>query len=646
MKSLGSLDKRRLAVVGIVLAAILLVALNLLSSTSLRPLRLDLTENNLFTLTESTEKVLKSIDEPIALRFFFSRVLADQSPAHGNYAVRVRELLEHYVSLANGKLTLDVNDPQPYSVVEDQAVTLGLQGVPLDRKGNVVYFGLAAINSTDDKEVIAFFEPEREPFLEYDLTRLIYNLAHPKKKVVALLNSLNMEFDPAMNYQPWAVYTQMTQFFEVRRLSPRVAEIDDDVDVLMVVHPLALNERARYAIDQFVLRGGKAMIFVDPLSEIAAGSTGGRSMLVGGSTLPKLFDAWGIEYDPEKFVGDLTSAAKVNMPEGGRTTVVDYVAWLELNADRLNGEDVVTNQISRLTFGSAGALAPKAGATTQFTPLASSSPRSMLIDSAKISQRPDPKRLLQEFQPAGHPFAVAARIRGAVKTAFPDGRPEEKEGSEGAVAQAMKLPEVEEEKKLRHAHLAESAHPVNVVVVADTDVLSDRFWYQMQDFYGQMVGYPIANNADFVVNTLDNLTGSNDLIGLRSRGISIRPFERIQEIKHNAELRYRRTEQELLKKMAETEKKLGELRFDEGGGEGAVILTDAQKSTMDSFRNELLTTRKQLREVQHALNEDIESLDTWLKVLNIWAVPALLSIVVLIMALVRRTRYRQHVRTT
>lgn len=640
MERLKSLESGKLAIAGVFLAAILLVSINIFSSTVLRGVRLDLTEDRLFTLSESTHQVLRAIDEPVTVRFFFSRALAGQSPIHANYAVRVRELLEHYVDLAAGKLRLEVHDPEAYSVTEDAAVSLGLQGIPLDRKGNVVYFGLAAVNSTDDREVIAFFDPEREPFLEYDLTRLIFNLASPKKKVVALLNSLSMEFDPALNNQPWAVLTQMRQFFEVRRLSPRMTDIDDDVDVVMVVHPSALNQKARYIIDQFVMRGGRAMIFVDPLSEVAAGSGGSRRML-GGSSLEEMFDAWGIAYSPDWFVGDIASAAKVNLPSGGRSSIVDYVVWLELNSDRLNSEDVVTSQIRRITMGSVGALAPKEGATTQFVPLVSSSPRSMLKDVKEIQVQPDPLKLLQEFEPTGKPFVIAARVRGDAKTAYPDGPPVDKGAKEGAAAGGG----TKGEKKQPRPHLSQSARPINVVVVADSDILSDRFWYRAQDFYGQRVGFPIANNADFVINVLDNLTGSDALIDLRSRGLSVRPFTLIKEIQQDAELRYRKTERDLLKRMADTEMKLGQLNL-EDDTEGTAILTEAQKATMASFQRELLTTRQQLRQVQHALNRDIEALDTALKVLNIWAVPAILSVLVFVMALWRRARYRRHVRTT
>lgn len=640
MERLISMERSKLAVVGVFLAIILLISINVFSSTVLRGARLDLTEDRLFTLSDSTYGVLRAIEEPVTIRYFFSRALAGQSPIHANYAVRVRELLEHYVDLAAGKLRLEILDPEPYSVIEDLAVTLGLQSIPLDRKGNVVYFGLAAVNSTDDQEVIAFFDPEREPFLEYDLTRLIFNLANPKKNVVALLNSLNMEFDPAMSNRPWAVLTQMRQFFEVRRLSPKMTDVDDDVDVVMVVHPSSLNQTARYAIDQFVMRGGRVMVFVDPLSEIAAGSRGARRML-GGSSLEELFDAWGLTYASDRFVGDITSAAKVSLPSGGRAAIVDYIPWLELGPDRLNAKDVVTSQIRRITMGSVGALAPKEGATTQFTPLISSSPRSMLMDIQRIQIQPDPLKLLQDFKPTGKPFVIAARVRGDAKSAYPDGPPEDKAANKNPAAGGNKA---DEENKPR-PHLSASKRPINIVVVADSDVLSDRFWYRSQDFYGQQVGFPVANNADFVINVLDNLTGSDALIDLRSRGLSMRPFTLIKEIQQDAELRYRKTERDLLKRMADTEMKLGQLNL-EDDAEGTVILTEEQKATMASFRRELLTTRQQLREVQHALNRDIEALDTALKVLNIWMVPAILSVLVLVMGLWRRARYRRHVRTT
>ena len=634
MNGAKPINRNTLAILAVALAVVLFAAVNIVSSTVFKAARLDLTEDGLFTVSDGTGEVMKGIDEPIALKFYYSPDLSVISGAHGNYAARVRELLEHYVSLSGGMLELSILNPEPYSLAEDQAVAYGLQGVPLTQAGDLAYFGLAAINSTDDKEVIPFFEPSREPFLEYELTRLIFNLANPKKKVIGLLSTLPMDADPVNRYQPWVVLKQMRQFFEVRTISGAKTEIADDVDVLMVVHPKDLSEKTLYAVDQFVLKGGKAMVFVDPHSEaMAAAMAMRRQPGASDSNLTKLFDAWGVGFTTDKFVGDLGTAVRVNAPSEGRTVVADYVAWLALGPSHMNRDDVATADMRRIHLAGAGFLEAKEGATTELTPLLSSSQRAMRIDADAIRMQPDPVSLFRSFKSEGRSFTLAARVRGQVKSAFPDGPPK---------GEAKEEDPKKEEEAATAPHLAESAGPVNLVVVADTDILSDRFWLQTQDFFGQRVVVPTANNGDFVINVLDNLTGSDGLISLRSRGLSLRPFHRLDALKRAAELKYSRTRQELQEKLGATEKKLGELQSKRESGV-SIILTEEQKATVKNFRTELLRIRQQLRDVQHALRKDIDALDTWLKVVNIWAMPVLISIVALVMAVFRQRRHRRRV---
>ena len=637
MLDLNAVDRRRLSVAGIVVAVVLFVAINVFSSIVLQRARLDLTEGGLYTLSEGTRRVLGAIDEPITLRFYFSRSLSDEIPAFGNYAKRIRELLEHYVSLSGGMLRLKPYNPEPYSVEEDEAVTFGLQGVPVDRSGELAYFGLAATNSTDDQDAIAFFNAEREPFLEYDLTRLIYNLANPEKRVIGVISSLSIHGDPARRIPPMAIVNLMNQLFRVRTLTTEVAKIDDDVDVLLVIHPRELSEKTLYAIDQFVLRGGGAMVFVDPFAEM--GGAGQPQRMPGQtlSRLDRLFDAWGIEFDPEKFAADRTNAMRVSIPAtrgGGRDLIVDYLSWLHLGSQNLNQDDVVTSQISRIALASAGFLTRKDGAATEFTPLILTSPESMGMPAKEIRITPNPIGVIEKFVSEDQPLVLAARVQGKVGSAFAEGPPA---NEEEAAEQAAK----KDGAGAAAEHLTTSTDSIRVVVVADTDILADQMWFQQQDFFGQRVMVPTANNADFVINVVDNLIGSNALVDLRGRGLSVRPFERINAIQRQAELRYRKTEQELREKLDDTQRKLGELQTDQSG-EGAVILTENQRATLDGFRAEMVSVRRQLREVQHALRRDIEELNTRLKVLNIWVVPMVISVIALIMAIIRRWRHRRH----
>ncbi len=637
MDRLKKLDTKVLAGLSVVLALVLLVAVNVLSSTTLTGARLDLTENKLYTLSDGTREVLKSIDEPITMRLYVSRALTDLSPAHAKYAEQVREVIENYVALSGGMIKLQRINPEPYSEAEDSALGFGLQGIPLTKAGDQGYFGLAATNSTDDQGVIAFFNPQREPHLEYDLTKLIYDLANPKKKVVGLMTSLLMVNDPSMNQRPWTVVEQMREFFDVRPLFGDLDKIDDDIDVLMIVQPKAISEKTKYAIDQYLLRGGKAMVFVDPASEAAALTASMMRQPPGDSSsdFEPFFKTWGIEYDPNKFVADRKAAVRVASEHQGRQVTSDYLAWLEYGAENLDRTNVMTSELGRITLAGAGSFALAEGSDLDFEKLIFSSLATGMMDAEKIRMAPDPVGLLQDFSPSGQSKVLAALIRGKVKSAFPDGAPKADKDKEKEAGKA----DAASEKTDTPEHLTESVAPMNVILIGDTDMLTDRFWIQEQQFFGQRVAIPSANNADLVINGLEVLTGSNSLIGLRSRGLSVRPFDRVEEIRKDAETRYRRTEQDLLKKMHDTEEKLGQIQASDS--EGGAILTDDQKQTIETFRSELISIRGQLREVQHALRKDIESLDVWMKIVNIWAMPLLISILAIAITIARRVRRRR-----
>ncbi len=640
MEKLKILERNTLAATAVVVSVIFFVSLNILSSEMLTSTRLDLTEEKLFTLSDGTKEVLGSIDEPIRLRFYLSRQLMEQSPVHANYANRVQEVLEHYATIAGDMLQLEISHPEPYTAEEDEAVGYGLQGIPINAAGDMAYFGLVANNSTDDQEIIEFFDPSREQYLEYDLTKLTFTLSHPKKTVIGLLSSLPLAADPNREYKPWPAYEQLRQFFTVRSLRGTGPEIDEDIDVIFVVHPQRLTETHLYAVDQFVLRGGRALVLVDPHLESVSTSPqeGAPEKGATGSNLEPLFDAWGVEFNPEEVIGDRAAAQRVNMPVGGRLTVTDYLPWLTLGERHFNHDDVVTAQISRINMASAGYLRAKPGAATTFVPLVSSSAQAMRLDVDDVNFLPDPQGLLDRFEPEGEEFTLAARIQGKAKSAYPDGPPwgedpdlgEESEGSGEAP---------------KREHLTESAGSINVVVVADVDLLVDRFWLQAQNVFGRQLGVAIANNVHFIINVLDNLSGSEALISLRSRGLSYRPFHRIEEIRRDAELRYRESEQELMDKLQEAENKLKNLRQEDPAA-GASMLTAEQRVTIENFRAEMVTIRQQLRDVQHALRKDIEFLDSWLKAVNIWAMPMVIGMVAVVLALVRRARYRQRVETS
>ena len=641
-----------LAFASLLVAFVLFLAVNVLSRAGLTGARLDLTGDKLFTLSQGTHAILKKIDEPITLRFYFSTRLGNELLALANYAARVRDLLEEYAALAGGKIRLIATDPVPFSEAEDQAVAFGIQGIPLDQTGEMVYFGLAGTNSTDDEEVITFFSPGRERFLEYDLTRMVLNLANPKRTVVGLMTSLPLRGYPGTMMartsplaRPWQVIGQLEQLFEVRTIYPDTdAEIPEDIDVLMLVHPAKLSERMLYAVDQYLMGGGRALIFVDPLAEVAESLAGpGRTPIPAASNLNRLFDAWGIELVAGKVVGDRVAARQVNAGTANRVEPVDYLAWVALGRPNFEPDDLVTSEIDAMNLASAGALKLKPGAETNFTPLIRSSEQAMLIETDKLRGTPDFHGLLRDFKPANGRFTMAARISGPVKSAFPDGPPKDKDEKKGEEAEAKETPE--EKAKPAPVHLKQSKGPLNVIVIADTDLLRDRLWVQLQEFFGQTIALPVSDNMNFVINALDNLAGSNDLIGLRSRGVSRRPFKRVVELARAAEIRLRAKERELQARREETEKKLRELQRPGQSSGGAVILTPAQLNEINKFKGELLAVRKQLRAVQLDLRKDIETLESRLWFVNIALIPLLVAAAGLVLGLLRTRRRRQRMAT-
>jgi len=622
---LSNADRQKLGVAGLVLAGVLFMAVNILSNNLLRAVQWDLTEGRLFTLSEGTHEVLSKIDEPITARLFFSRILAEESPQHATYYERVRELLERYVDLSDGMLRFEIYDPAPFSDDEDKAVAFGLSGVPINNSGDLGYFGLAATNSTDVKELIAFFTPDRESFLEYDLTKLIHRLAVTEKKIVGLLASIPINGGPLGSRnprEPWAVVKQISEFLEIEPVPVDVPVIPDNIGTLMIVHPKGLKDKTLYAIDQFVLGGGRALVFVDPNAEVdAAGSRGMAS--TGKSEFNKILKSWGVELRSGRIVGDLDTARRVNVRAAGKLAVSDYVAWLALRADNFDKGDAILSNLGVINVASAGILDPISGAETQLAPLITVGRNSMEIEAEKVSRRPDVLGLFRDFKAGGKRMTLATRITGNAKSAFSDGPP-----AAATDAQAK--------------HLAESKQGIHAIVVADVDFLHESLWADVKDLFGNRVVVPFANNGDFVVNALDSLSGSRSLTGLRGRATANRPFHMVREIRQAAELRYRAKEKQLKINLDNVRAKLNKLIGGERP-EGETILKVEEREAIEKFRAEMLAVRRELRGVQHALRQDIDNLHGLLKFLNIAAIPLMFGIGTVVFTIVGRRRRRSYV---
>jgi ABC-type uncharacterized transport system involved in gliding motility auxiliary subunit len=627
--------RRLYGAVGIIAALVLAIGVNVLADRFLGRYRIDLTEQRLYTLSDGTRSVLAGIEEPITLRFYYSQRLGREIPVYAGFATRVREFLAEYAALADGKLRLEFYEPEPFSEVEDRALAFGLQGVPVDQSGEQVYFGLAGSNTLDDERIIAFFQPERERFLEADLTRLVYELSNPRRPSVGVMTSLpingEMRGPGGRPTPPWVVMTQMRQFLTVKDVALDAAEIPADIDVLMVAHPQGVGPQTEYAIDQFVMRGGKLLLMVDPHSEAQAfrPDPRGRPQTETASDLRRLLEAWGIVYDKDKVAGDLRGAFRVRAGPQDRVQAVDYVAWFAASGPgQISRTDVVTGELNQVAFGSSGFLAKRDGATIAFEPLVTTSTEAAAIDAASVRTDPNPSAILAAFRPGGTALTLAARVRGQLASAFPDGPPAPEAGQEAPAR--------------TQGHRARSEGNANLVVIADADVLEDRFWVRVQDFFGQQVAQPTADNGALVINTLDNLAGSDALIGLRSRGESRRPFELVDGMRRQAEAAYRAREQALTKRLEETERKLRELR--QGGataaerGRAEAVLTAEQRAAIEQARADIVATRQELRAVQRELRRDIEGLERTVKIATIVAVPVVVSLVAILLGLWRVRR--------
>jgi ABC-type uncharacterized transport system involved in gliding motility auxiliary subunit len=624
------------AAIALICIGVMLVAVNVVAARY-STMRLDLTSEHLYTLARGTRQTLAKIEEPITLRLYYSTRLGDAAPSYGVYAQRVRELLDQYVATANSKIRLEVYDPLPFSDVEDRAVAFGLQAVPLNDQGESVYFGLAGTNSTDDQQIVAFFNPERERFLEYDLTRLVHALAFPKRTVVGLMTALPLNGDPlamlqGQPSQPIPIIDQLGQNNDIQPLSPEADAIPDKIDVLIVVHPQSLPDITQFAIDQYVLKGGKALIFLDPYCEMQAALTSrlGSGGSPDGSYLNRLLKAWGLRMLPDVVAGDRRDARRVGVPVPGHgSEAMDYVGWLNLPAASLNRDDVITADLNTVTMASAGILEAIPGATTTFEPLIQTSSEAEKLPVDKVRGLPDVAALLTGFRSEDQRLVLAARITGDAATAFPDGRPPPPAPQPGAppAAEPPNPPVTVEP-------LKQSAQPINVIVVSDSDMLDDRFWAQSRDFFGRQVIVPVANNADFLANAVEVLAGGQDLVDLRSRGTVARPFEVVQQIQRAADEHYAAKQKSLEDKLKQAQVKLRSLTSGENSG-NAPALTAEQTKEIDKFRADMVATRQQLRQVQGALREDIRRLKVILEFFDIALVPIVVVAVAIVLSALR-----------
>ncbi|HET6565736.1 MAG TPA: Gldg family protein, partial [Xanthomonadales bacterium] len=530
-------------------------------------------------------------------------------------------LLDEMVDRSNGKLSVQRIDPVAFSEEEDQAARFGLQAVPIGASGITLYLGIAGTNSLDDVQSMPFLQPQKEQFLEYDLAKMISSLGKPEKKTIGVLSSLSMTggFDPEAQRMtdPWVIHDQLSQLFNLQDIDPQGGSLPEGLDLLVLVHPRDLPEEMLYRIDQFVLGGGRLVAFMDPVAESDQGQPGdpmAQMQRGSSSSLGKLLEAWGVEFDTNRVLGDL----QFGIGSGQNR----HIGILSVPPEGLNANDIISADLEVVNFSSVGWLQQAEGASTNFEVLAHSSENAAPLDASRMRFLSNPMDLIKDFNPSGESYALAVRVTGKAGSAF-ESLPESL-AEEGVVE-----------------YIGESGEQgINVVLYADTDVLTDRLWVQKQPFLGQVIVNSFADNGNIVVNSVDNLLGDTDLISIRTRASSSRPFERVDALQLAAEQSYRATEERLQMELADTEARLTELQSARGE-EDLQVLTPEQQEEVQRFVDRKLEIRKDLRQVQHDLQRDIEQLGTRLKLLNIVGVPVLVILVAFFLGWRRRQMHNQ-----
>ena len=558
---------------GIIFCAVLSIV-PLLSRASL-----DLTADQRNTLSEGTRSALSQLVKPIEIEFYYSARLLQQVTSYAIYAPRIKELLEDYAHYSGGLIHVRLIDPVPFSEEEDRAIEAGLQPVVLDRGRYIGYFGLVARTAPGRKIVVPTFDPARERLLEYDLTRLVLSLSQEKPVTIGVISSLPLDEDifastaseghPA----PWMFWQQLRQLFLLQKIKPSAEKIDDSIDLLLIVHPKNLSESLLSAIRDFMLKKGRAVVLLDPHSEASAARRSfNPDSPADASTLSSLLDEWGIGFDPTVIVADRKLAQRVviedvNNPESPRQKALDYVAWLRLTAAEMNRDHPVTASLSRINMATSGNLTLR-NDRLKFEPLLSTSPDSMLLSSSTVKFDPDAEGLLSKFNPGQIPLVLAAKYSGKFS--------------------------------------ADATTDATIIAIADSDFIEDRFWVSLAPGSVRFN----ANNADLVLNAIENLTGGQALLEIRGRHTSLRPLTKIEDLRRSAESRFLSKEEELRKELDQTQRELIQMQTEAASQKKLA-------ETLDDLRQKISSIRKSLREVQYALNRDIENLMLWTRLLTI-----------------------------
>lgn len=622
MKLLKSISFKKAAggVAGLIVLLVILIAANVILS-NLR-LRADLTEDRLYTLSDGTRAFLKKMDRTVTLKLFFSSSSTAIPTYLKTYARQVEDLLNEYRLASKGKLNIEVYDPEPDSDAEEWAQRYGVSPQNMAMFGPPVYFGIVAV-SGNTEGVLPVIDPRNEHLLEYHMTRLVYRVLHPEKPVIGVLSSLPVlgtgkpQFGMPPDQEPkkpWLALQELQNDYELRSIEESATEIPSDIRALIVLHPKDLSEDTLYAIDQFVLRGGHLLAFVDPLNvaDVESSPPNPYGMPRAASTLGKLFSAWGLGYDPGRVLADMRAVSRLR---GSRNEVDESPVFLSLRADNMNSDDILTAQLQSVMLPFAGALEDNTQADLTFTPLIESSDLAGLV--ATMTAQFGSAAIRRDFTPAAKRLTVAARLTGKFPTAFPDGKPKKPDDAEPADDE--NTPDIDD------AAPALTEGESTVIVVADADLVYDRFSVEEMNFFGARALRPLNDNVTLFGNILEQITGSSDLIRIRSRGVSSRPFTRVLALEETARKEWQEKEKDLEEKLQEARGKLRELEQEKDQSQ-RFILSSQQKEAIERFRQEEFRINRELKDVRKNLRRDIERLGVQVKVANIALVPLLVGL--------------------
>lgn len=612
------------SVIGIVALLVILVIINLVAGKIY--FRTDITEDRIYSLSDGTKKMLRDLPEDVTMKLFFSSSMVDVPPIIKQYAGRVKDLLKEYENNSGGAVTVEFYDPKLDSDEEEWAQKYGVAGNPINPfvYDELLYFGLVA-EALDHTATIPVLDPKRERYLEYDVSQLIFQVLNPEKKTIGVLSSLPVTGTPGPAFMmspqaardrkaPWVLVQELKQMYNVINISTNVSVIETDIDVLLVIHPKNFSDSLQFAIDQYVMNGGKAVFFVDPFCTIDQTATGMGFPMPGSSDLNTLFEAWGVSVPKDKVVADLDNPTTIAV---GQNRAEKNPVWITASGPMFNDDEISCADLGMMIFPVIGQVEPGTNAAVSIIPLVSSSTNAMAIQNY-IAQS-NAGNIKRQFVPAGKSFSFAVKLNGILKTAFPDGVP----GASNDVDV-----------------VSATASLNTVIIVADVDMLADQFNIRQMNFLGMKTFQRINNNFDFVINTIDQLTGDENLIAVRSRANTERPFTVVQELERNAQDKYLAKEKELAAEYDQVRRRLAELQAQKDESK-KLIVSDEQRREIEQWQNQRIEVARELKEVRKNLTRDKENLGFRLKVYNMALMPAIVCLFGIGLALYRHYKVKQ-----